>query len=65
LIGLSTEDRIEDAAGVTCGTECRRDQLAPLRDAQARAVAACASIAQRRKGRTARSALSLLNAARV
>jgi hypothetical protein len=62
LIGLSTEDRIDDAAGVTCGPNVGATQLAPLRDAQARAVQACASSAPHYKGRTARSALSLLNA---
>ena len=46
-------------------TECRRNQLAPLRDAQTRAIAACASVTPARKGRTAWSALILLNAARV
>jgi hypothetical protein len=34
LIGLSTEDRIDDAAGVTCGPNVGATQLAPLRDAQ-------------------------------
>jgi hypothetical protein len=46
-------------------TDCRRDQLAPHRDAQARAAPACALIAPRHKGRKAWSVLILLNTARV
>jgi hypothetical protein len=61
LIGLSTEDRIDDAAGVTCGPNVGAT-AAPHRAAQARAAQACASNAPAHKGRTAWSALSLLNA---
>src|SRR2546427_7884744 len=66
LIGLSTEARINGAAGARCGPRIGAAvTAAPLRDAQARAVPACALIPPTDKGRTAWSALILLNAARA
>jgi hypothetical protein len=61
LIGLSTEGRIYDAAA-SHADRVSAQLATPPRDAQARAVQACASNAPAHKGRTARSALSLLNA---
>ena len=63
LIGLSTEVRIDDATAPDAD-RVSAQPAAPLRDARVRAVPACALIAPAHKGRTARSALILLNARR-